>query len=114
MRHRAVPKKDKDWVETLFPCSLALAVVISSLCAVPRRGRRGAWVMRPITILIVDDEDSIRALVQATLEGPECHVLMASTGQQAWDVVHSVPPDAIVLDWMMPGMNGIDFLQSLS
>src|SRR5437879_10500290 len=65
------------------------------------------------TVVIVDDEESIRTLVQATLEGPECRVLLAANGHEALALAHSEHPQAIVLDWMMPSMSGLEFLRRL-
>ncbi len=67
-----------------------------------------------ITVVIVDDEESIRTLVQATLEGPECRVLLAANGHEALALAHSERPQAIVLDWMMPSMSGLEFLRRLN
>ena len=66
------------------------------------------------TVVIVDDEESIRTLVQATLEGPECRVLLAANGHEALALAHSARPHAIVLDWMMPSMSGLEFLRRLT
>ncbi len=66
------------------------------------------------TVVIVDDEESIRTLVQATLEGPECRVLLAANGHEALALAHSEHPQVIVLDWMMPGMSGLEFLRRLN
>ena len=65
------------------------------------------------TVVIVDDEESIRTLVQATLEGPDCRVLLAANGQEALALAHSEHPQAIVLDWMMPSMSGLECLRRL-
>src|SRR6266478_6447538 len=67
-----------------------------------------------ITVVIVDDEESIRTLVQATLAGPECRVLLAANGHEALALAHSEHPQVIVLDWMMPGMSGLEFLRRLN
>ena len=66
------------------------------------------------TVVIVDDEESIRTLVQATLEGPYCRVLLAANGHEALALAHSEHPQAIVLDWMMPSMSGLEFLRRLT
>jgi len=66
------------------------------------------------TIVIVDDEESIRTLVQATLEGPDCHVLLAANGHEALQMARTEQPHAIVLDWMMPMMSGLEFLRQLT
>lgn len=67
-----------------------------------------------LTIVIVDDEESIRTLVQATLEAPDCRVLQAANGHEALRLAHSEQPQAIILDWMMPNMSGLEFLHQLS
>ena len=66
------------------------------------------------TIVIVNDEESIRTLVRATLEGPDCHVLLAANGQEALHLARNEQPHAIVLDWMMPSMSGLELLRHLS
>ena len=66
------------------------------------------------TIVIVDDEESIRTLVRATLEGPDCRVLQAANGQEALHLARDAQPHAIVLDWMMPSMSGLEILNQLS
>jgi CheY-like chemotaxis protein len=66
-----------------------------------------------VTVVIVDDEESIRTLVQATLEGPECRVLLAANGHEALALARSERPQAIVLDWMMPSMSGLECLRRL-
>jgi CheY-like chemotaxis protein len=58
-------------------------------------------------ILLVDDDDGVREVAQASLElvgGYE--VVTASSGQQGLDASRANPPDAILLDVMMPGMDG--------
>jgi CheY-like chemotaxis protein len=66
------------------------------------------------TIVIVDDEESIRTLIRATLEGPDCRVLLAANGQEALHLARNEQPHAIVLDWMMPSMSGLELLNLLS
>jgi len=66
------------------------------------------------TVVIVDDEESIRTLVQATLEGPDCRVLLAANGNDALALARREHPQVIVLDWMMPGMSGLEFLRRLN
>ena len=66
------------------------------------------------TVVIVDDEESIRTLVQATLESPECKVLLAANGHEALALANSEHPQVIVLDWMMPGMSGLECLRRLA
>lgn len=58
------------------------------------------------TILIADDEEDLRLLIQVTLENPSYHILTAVDGCVAVEVIHARIPDLLILDWMMPGLNG--------
>jgi DNA-binding response OmpR family regulator len=58
------------------------------------------------TILIVDDEPDIRMVVQARLEAAGFAVRTAATGLDALSSVRLSPPDLILLDLMLPGMDG--------
>jgi CheY-like chemotaxis protein len=65
-------------------------------------------------ILVVDDDVSMREIVQVCLENlAGWEVLTASSGQEGLALAITEKPDAIVLDVMMPGMDGITFLQHL-
>lgn len=65
-------------------------------------------------ILVVDDEEVIREIVQSCLEDlGGWNVITAQSGQEALGKVMEEKPDAIILDVMMPGMNGLKFLQLL-
>jgi two-component system phosphate regulon response regulator PhoB len=65
------------------------------------------------TILIADDEEDLRLLVQVTLENPSYHILTAVDGCRAVDVIHAQIPDLVILDWMMPGLNGCEVVKLL-
>lgn len=65
------------------------------------------------TILVADDESSIRILIRTTLEEPECRILEAATGAAALAITGRVRPDLVILDWMMPGISGLDVLRAL-
>ncbi len=59
------------------------------------------------TILIVDDEPDIRSIAEMALRfGSDWRVLTAAGGAEALEVATREQPDAIVLDVMMPGMDG--------
>ena len=51
------------------------------------------------TILIADDEDSLRLLIRTTLDSPEYTLLEAPDGITALEVAKRELPDLIVLDW---------------
>jgi DNA-binding response OmpR family regulator len=57
-------------------------------------------------ILIVDDEEDIRTVLQARLETAGIEVRTAATGMEALERIRSDPPDLIVLDLMLPGIDG--------
>jgi two-component system chemotaxis response regulator CheY len=70
--------------------------------------------MRCLTILIVEDEQAIRAMVKAALNLEGYDVLVAENGQEAIDLLPKLPkPCLILLDLMMPVMNGWDFAEAL-
>jgi DNA-binding response OmpR family regulator len=60
----------------------------------------------PKTILVVDDEPRYLALVEINLETAGYHVIKAMNGEQAVDAVAEQKPDIILLDVMMPVMDG--------
>lgn len=64
-------------------------------------------------ILAVDDEKTIVRLVQVNLEREGYEVVTAYDGREALEKVESEKPDLIVLDVMMPYMDGFEVLQQL-
>ncbi|HVP51111.1 MAG TPA: response regulator [Terriglobales bacterium] len=65
------------------------------------------------TILIADDEESLRTLIETTLEAPGLRILHAANGEQAVELARAEHPDLILLDWMMPGRTGIEVAETL-
>lgn len=66
--------------------------------------------MRPIRILLADDHDLVRAGIRALLQGLDGIevVAEASNGRQALALVEQLHPDVILMDIMMPELNGLD------
>src|SRR5258706_2139773 len=60
------------------------------------------------TILIVDDEPAGRQTIESILEEQGYHLEMAENGIQALEMARKILPDVILLDVMMPGMNGFE------
>ena len=65
------------------------------------------------TILVVDDEPSISTLLQFNLQQAGYSVLSAEDGKQALDIALNEPLDLIILDLMLPGMDGMDVCKHL-
>jgi two-component system chemotaxis response regulator CheY len=63
--------------------------------------------------LIVDDSRVIRMVARKILEELEFDISEAADGKAAMEQCAQQMPDAILLDWNMPVMSGIDFLKSL-
>ncbi len=68
---------------------------------------------RDMTILIVDDEPRIRDFVRLNLEIEQYRVLEAENGREALEVLREHLPDLIVLDVMMPQMDGFETLGAI-
>lgn len=64
-------------------------------------------------ILVVDDEASIVKLLQFNLEKAGFQVVTAFDGKQALDMARMEQPDFIILDWMLPKMEGMDVCKTL-
>jgi two-component system alkaline phosphatase synthesis response regulator PhoP len=65
------------------------------------------------TILVVDDEARIVKLVRDYLERAGFHVLVARDGESAMQLARHEQPDLIVLDLMLPGVDGLDVCRRL-
>jgi two-component system chemotaxis response regulator CheY len=63
--------------------------------------------------LIIDDSSVIRKVARRILEGFGFAVTEAADGRQALDACVSQMPEAILLDWNMPVMDGYEFLRAL-
>ena len=64
-------------------------------------------------ILVVDDEPDFAAIVQGNLEKDGFQVDVAYNGVEGWEKVQANPPDAIVLDVMMPEKDGYELCSDL-
>ena len=64
------------------------------------------------TILVCDDDPSLRELVRAVL-GTRYRFVEAADGAEALDLTREIRPDLIVLDVMLPGLSGIEVLQAI-
>lgn len=65
------------------------------------------------TCLIVDDSKVVRMVARKILEELEFEIVEAADGKEAMEECSRKMPDAILLDWNMPVMSGIEFLREL-
>jgi two-component system phosphate regulon response regulator PhoB len=65
------------------------------------------------TILVVEDEPAIQELITLNLEQSGYSPLRANDAEQAIELVRDELPDLVLLDWMLPGMSGIEFARRL-
>jgi CheY-like chemotaxis protein len=59
------------------------------------------------TVLVVDDEPNVRELRRVLLERFGYRAIVAASGQQALEIFRSTVVDAVILDYRMPGMDGV-------
>lgn len=66
-----------------------------------------------VTILVVDDNDTLLRMLQRTLSYEGFQVLTAMDGRAALAVIESQRPDLVILDWLMPEIDGITVVRRL-
>lgn len=64
-------------------------------------------------ILIVDDEEHILELLEYNLQQEGYKPITADTGEKALELIEAEEIDLVLLDWMLPGIDGIDVLKSI-
>jgi len=70
--------------------------------------------MTRATILIIDDEEPIRALLRFALEAAGYEVVEAANGRQGLEQYRQRPTDLVITDIVMPELNGLDMLLDLT
>jgi len=66
-----------------------------------------------ITVLIADDDPDVMSVIVETLEPEGYRVLTAHDGTAALDLARKEQPDIVVLDWMMPGLDGLSVCRAI-
>ena len=64
-------------------------------------------------VLLVDDSMTARAYLKSLLQAENFEVIEASNGQEALNIIKKALPDAMVLDLLMPEMDGFELLEKL-
>lgn len=67
---------------------------------------------KPVIWAIDDNEDNL-LLLSYSLESLDCVVLCETDSQAAYPLIQANPPDLILLDILLPGLNGFDFIRKL-
>ena len=66
------------------------------------------------SLLVVDDDPLLRRLLQRLLERDGYAVTCAASGAEALAVLREFLPDLVILDWMMPGLDGAEVLRRMA
>ncbi|HEB77345.1 MAG TPA: response regulator, partial [Methylothermaceae bacterium] len=69
--------------------------------------------MRKVDILVVEDEAPIREMLELILRQANFSVRSAADVRQAIPLLEQRRPDLVLLDWMLPGISGIDWARQL-
>jgi putative two-component system response regulator len=110
---KALSKRPED----RYPSAVAFAVALRPAAWPSRRGDDLAAIMptrrlvrpeRTPVVLVVDDSAANRDLIEACLAGVDCQVRGAEDGVAALKAIQAAPPDLVLLDVQMPGMDGYE------
>ena len=69
--------------------------------------------MSSLNILVVDDEQDIRDMLLLILENAGMHGMAVATAEQAQKLLEDTTVDLLVLDWMLPGISGVELTRRL-
>ncbi len=64
-------------------------------------------------ILVVEDDQAIREMLRFVLQQKHFYTLEAENAEQAFRLIHDRSPSLVLLDWMLPGMSGVDLARQL-
>ncbi len=65
------------------------------------------------TILVVEDEEPIASFIQTALEREGFDVELAASGERALEIIETRPPDLVLLDILLPGLDGLEVCQRI-
>ncbi len=102
-------------LEMLVPAPEAASLAREAVRAIPSLAEDMSGESRAVqgSVLVVDDSETNRDLLARTLQRQGHSVTLAETGQQALEILGEQAFDLVLLDIMMPGMNGYQVLQRL-
>lgn len=68
---------------------------------------------KEITVAVVEDDENLRFLVSHRLQTENYKVIQMGNGHEAEEIILAQQPDIVLLDWMLPGKEGIDVCQAV-
>jgi signal transduction histidine kinase/CheY-like chemotaxis protein len=92
-------------IEILLRCA---APGLSDAASPSTSGRLAGDTARGRSVLVIDDDDAVRAVIVDALRGANFEVVEASDGPSGLALLDNLTPDAAVIDFLMPGMNGAE------
>ncbi len=66
-----------------------------------------------ISVLVIDDEEDYRIIIQEVLRGGGMDVRLAKDGEEGLRMIKEKPADIVLVDWMMPRMDGEQFCRAM-
>jgi two-component system, OmpR family, KDP operon response regulator KdpE len=80
--------------------------------AIPGKERM-AKIEKKKSVLIVDDQPKVLKFIEIDLKLRGFHVVTTGSGEKALELITSMKPDVVLLDMIMPGMDGFETLKKL-
>ena len=74
----------------------------------------GRTMSKKISVLVIEDEEHIRTVLEYNLKLDDFDVYLAADGRTGLELAREKNPDVILLDWMMPDMDGLKVLSELN
>ncbi len=68
---------------------------------------------RPLRVLVIDDEEQIRRALRSVLQARRYEPVLASSGEEGLELAADWPPDVVILDLMLPGIDGQEVCRRL-
>lgn len=66
-----------------------------------------------ISVLVIDDEEDYRIIIQEVLRGAGMDVRLAKDGEEGLRMLKEAPTDIVLVDWMMPRLDGEQFCRAM-
>lgn len=67
----------------------------------------------PLRVLLADDDRDIRAVARLSLKRAGFEVVVVASGEEVVSAAAASAPDVVVLDWLLPGMDGLEAMAAL-